>query len=127
MKRVIVLIISILSTISLIAQDQTIKKLQAEAGKAVVKPEDDTLKRTWKKGGIYTLSIGQGSLSNWAAGGDNFSFTGTTILNLFAFYQEDRHSWDNTFDISLGYVNTTSTGGRKNDDRLDYLSKYGFH
>jgi hypothetical protein len=27
--------------------------------------------------------------------------------------------------MNLGYVNTTSIGGRKNDDRFDVLSKYG--
>ena len=126
MKRVLFLIAAILSQSMLIAQDPTIKKLQGEASKPIAKPEDDTVKKTWRRGGIYTLSIGQGSLSNWAAGGDDFSFTGTTILNLFAFYQKDRHSWDNTFDLGVGYVNTTSLGGRKNDDRLDFLSKYGF-
>lgn len=28
--------------------------------------------------------------------------------------------------MNLGYVQTTSLGGRKNDDRFDYLSKYGY-
>jgi hypothetical protein len=47
-------------------------------------------------------------------------------LSLFAFYKKDKHSWDNTFDFNLGYVKTTSLGSRKNDDRFDLLSKYGY-
>ena len=35
-------------------------------------------------------------------------------------------SWDNTLDINFGYVNTTSLGSRKNDARIDLLSKAGY-
>jgi len=45
---------------------------------------------------------------------------------LYAFYKKEKHSWDNTFDLNLGYVKTTSLGARKNDDRFDLLSKYGY-
>ena len=68
----------------------------------------------------------QGSLSNWAAGGDNFSLSVNSLLSLYAFYKKDKHSWDNTFDFNIGYVKTTSLGSRKNDDRFDLLSKYGY-
>ena len=87
---------------------------------------DSTSTKTWKKGGIYGLNISQGSLSNWAAGGDDFSLSVNSLLSLYAFYKKDKHSWDNTFDFNLGYVNTTSLGSRKNDDRFDLLSKYGY-
>ena len=48
------------------------------------------------------------------------------MLSLFAFYKKDKHSWDNTLDFNLGYVRTSSLGSRKNDDRIDILSKYGY-
>lgn len=108
------------------AQDQKVKDLQAEAGKSVKKDPADTTQKTWKKGGIYGINVSQGSLSNWAAGGDEFSLSINSILSLFAFYKKDKHSWDNTFDFNLGYVKTTSLGSRKNDDRFDLLSKYGY-
>ena len=126
MKRTMIILAAHLLVMMAAAQDPTVKKLQAEANKSIAKPEDDTVKRTWRRGGLYTLAVGQGSLSNWASGGDNFSITITTILNLFSFYQKAEHSWDNVLDVNLGYLKTTSLGGRKNDDRLDYLSKYGF-
>jgi hypothetical protein len=107
-------------------QDPAVKDLQAAAGKTIKKDPNDTTVKTWKKGGLYSLNISQGSLSNWAAGGDKFSFSVNSLLSLYAFYKKDRHSWDNTFDFNLGYVNTTSLGSRKNDDRFDFLSKYGY-
>jgi Protein of unknown function (DUF3078) len=108
------------------AQDETIKKLQKEAIRDIKKEIKDTTEWTWKKGGTYNLSLSQGSLSNWAAGGDDFSLSVNTLLSLYAFHQKDKHSWDNTLDLSFGYVRTSSLGSRKNDDRIDLLSKYGY-
>jgi len=112
--------------LSAAAQDQAVKALQAESGKSIKKDAADTSKKNWKKGGLYSLNVAQASLSNWAAGGDDFSLAINSQLSLYAFYQKNKHSWDNTFDFNLGYVNTTSLGSRKNDDRFDLLSKYGY-
>ncbi|HJW16952.1 MAG TPA: DUF3078 domain-containing protein [Flavisolibacter sp.] len=106
------------------AQDQTVKDLSKDATKTIKKPED-TLQQVWRRGGLYSFNISQGSLTNWAAGGDKFSLAVSSILNLYSFYKKDKHSWDNTLDFNLGYVNTTSLGSRKNDDRIDLLSIYG--
>lgn len=106
------------------AQDATLKTLRTETERSI-KKDPDTTKKTWRRGGIYGINVSQGSLSNWAAGGDDFSLSVNSMLSLYAFYKKDKHSWDNTFDFNIGYVNTTSLGGRKNDDRFDLLSKYG--
>ncbi|BAV09862.1 hypothetical protein FLA_5915 [Filimonas lacunae] len=108
------------------AQDKTIQNLQTEGSRAIKKDAADTTKKTWKKGGLFSLNLSQAALSNWSAGGDNFSMAITAYTNMFAFYKKGKHSWDNTLDINFGYVNTTSLGARKNDDRVDYLSKYGY-
>ncbi|MBM3413979.1 MAG: DUF3078 domain-containing protein [Bacteroidetes bacterium] len=108
------------------AQDATIRKLQVESLRPVKKYVPDSLIKKWKSGGNYTLTVGQGSLSNWAAGGDQFSFTLNTILQLYSYYRKGRNSWDNSLDIFFGYINTTSLGSRKNDDRFDLISKYGY-
>ena len=108
------------------SQDPTLKQLQADASKTIKKDPADTLNLTWKKGGLYSLNLSQGSLSNWAAGGDDFTLSVNSLLSLYAFYKKGKHSWDNSFDFNLGYVNTTSLGSRKNDDRFDLLSKYGY-
>jgi hypothetical protein len=70
--------------------------------------------------------LSQASLSNWAAGGDNFTLAVGGYFNYFFYHKKDRISWDNNLDVNLGFVQSTSIGGRKNDDRIDFLSKYGY-
>ncbi len=124
MKKILLYLLLAVPLFAL-AQDETIKNLRADAAKDVKKDATDTTEKTWKRGGLYNVNLSQGSLNNWAAGGEDFSLSINSLLNLFAFYKKDKHSWDNTFDFNFGYVNTSSLGSRKNDDRIDLLSKYG--
>ncbi len=124
--RKIILLPLLLFSYCLFSQDATVKKLKESSERSIKKDPADTATKTWKKGGIYGINIAQGSLNNWAAGGDDFSLSINSILSMYAFYKKDRHSWDNTLDFNLGYVRTTSLGSRKNDDRIDLLSKYGY-
>jgi len=120
------LLLFVLFSMSCLAQDEKVKGLKADSERTIKKDPADTAQKKWKKGGLYGLNVSQGSLNNWAAGGDEFSLSLNSVLSLFAFYKEGKHSWDNTLDFNLGYVNTTSLGSRKNDDRIDILSKYGY-
>ena len=108
------------------SQDAIVRKLQAESLRSVKKDVNDTTWKTWKLGGLHSIGVGQSSLSNWSAGGDDFTLTVSTSLSLFCFYKNNKHSWDNTADINFGYIKTTSLGSRKNDDRIDLLTKYGY-
>ena len=107
------------------AQDIVVNKLRSETSRTI-KKDADTTHWNWKRGGLMSFNLAQGSLSNWAAGGDNFSMTVNGYFNYFFFYKKDRQSWDNNMDVNLGYVQSTSLGSRKNDDRFDFLSKYGY-
>ncbi len=107
------------------AQDIVVNKLRSETSRTI-KKEADTTHWNWKRGGLMSFNLAQGSLSNWAAGGDNFSMTVNGYFNYFFYYKKDRHSWDNNMDVNMGYVQSTSLGSRKNDDRFDFLSKYGY-
>ncbi|TDO23483.1 DUF3078 domain-containing protein [Sediminibacterium goheungense] len=107
------------------SQDIVVNKLRSETSRTI-KKEADTSRWTWKRGGLLSANLSQGSLSNWAAGGDNFSLAVSSYFNFFYFFKKGKHNWDNNFDMNLGYVQTTSLGGRKNDDRFDFLSKYGY-
>jgi hypothetical protein len=126
MRTILLISIIAFSFLNTQAQDPTVAKLKEEATKSVQKKPVDTASQAWKKGGLFNLNFGQASLSNWAAGGDEFSLSVNTLLNLFAFFKKNKFSWDNSLDITYGYINTSSTGGRKNDDRFDLLSKYGY-
>ncbi|MCC6286332.1 MAG: DUF3078 domain-containing protein [Chitinophagaceae bacterium] len=108
------------------AQDATVKDMKDASGKAIEKDPNDTIPQVWKKGGLISLNVNQGALSNWAAGGDKSSLSIASLINLYAFYKKDKNIWDNTLDLAYGMVNTTSLGTRKSDDRIDFLSKYGY-
>jgi len=125
--KTLLLFICIALTAQVFAQDQTVKGLQDEStSKAIAKDANDTLKRTWKVGSLLGFNLSQASLSNWAAGGDNFALSFNAFINAHAYYKKGRNSWDNILDVNLGYLKTTSIGARKTDDRIDLLSKYGY-
>src|SRR5260221_2413016 len=126
MKKSLFIIAAILSIISATAQDETVKKIRSESERKISKDPNDTIPKVWRTGGMYSLNLSQGSLSNWAAGGEDFSLSLSSLMNLYAFYKKEKYSWDNTFDFNIGYIKTTSLGSRKNDDRFDLLSKYGY-
>ena len=46
----------------------------------------DTVKSAWVKGGMVNLNGTQGSLKNWASGGDKFSMAINSYFNYFFFY-----------------------------------------
>ena len=125
MKLFLIASLLCLSIISL-AQDKSVQNLKSESQKTIKKDPTDTTLKTWKTGGFIGLNAAQGSLSNWAAGGDKFSLAINSNVGLYAFYKKNRHNWDNTLDLNLGYIKATSLGSRKNDDRIDLVSKYGY-
>lgn len=125
MRRSPLLVLFLFCFNSLFSQDLTLLKLRSETSRSI-KKETDTSTWNWKQGGMYNFNLSQSSLSNWAAGGDNFNMAINSYFNYFTFFKKDRHGWDNNLDVNLGFVQSTSLGGRKNDDRVDYLSKYGY-
>ena len=110
--------------ISVKAQDNTVKSLKDDSNKKL--EEDTAHKQGWKTGGLFTLNVAQGSLSNWQGGGDKSSFSAVGFLNLFGILKQGKNLWQNNLDLGYGYINTTSLGSRKSDDRIDLLSKYGY-
>jgi hypothetical protein len=109
----------------ILAQDISVTKLRTETSRNIRK-ELDTTHWNWKQGGLYNFNLSQSSLSNWAAGGDNFNMSLNTYFNYYFFFKKANQNLDNNIDVNLGFIQSTSLGGRKNDDRLDFLSKYGY-
>jgi len=109
----------------ILAQDISVTKLRTETSRTIRK-ELDTTHWNWKQGGLYNFNLSQSSLSNWAAGGDNFNMSLNTYFNYYFFFKKANQNLDNNIDVNLGFIQSTSLGGRKNDDRLDFLSKYGY-
>jgi hypothetical protein len=128
MKKHLILIPLILIGLATMSQDATVQNLKATASTSV---KADTRrkanKKGWIKGGLFNINLSQVSNSNWiAAGGDKFSFSVATSLNLFANRKWKRNSWDNSLDLNYALVKTTTLGARKVNDRLDFISKYGY-
>jgi hypothetical protein len=125
MKKLFVLFFAISFYTIVAGQDVVVSKLRSETSRNIAKAAD-TAKFKWKKGGLLSANLSQGTLSNWAAGGDNYSMALGIYTNAFIYYLDGRNSWDNNIDFNFGYIQTTSLGTRKTDDRFDYLSKYGY-
>ena len=124
MKK-IVFTLSLLSTMFM-ADAQVSKDVVNASKQMIAKEADDTTSKPWLVGGILNLNAAQTSLSNWAAGGDDYALSINAFVNLHAYYKKDKHSWDNSLDLNFGYINTTSLGSRKNDDRINLMSRYGY-
>jgi hypothetical protein len=116
------LVLSLFSTGAIMAQDATIQELKSTAEKKI--EEDTTHKVGWKKGIKINLGLAQGNTSNWAAGAEKSSFTINSYVNLFANLKRGDNEWTNNLDLYYALINTTSQGTRKNDDRIDYFTKY---
>lgn len=125
MNRTLLVCILLLLSLFVASQDAVVRKLQTESSRQLKFDIPDTAVKKWKAGCSFGLNVGQGSQSNWTGGGDDFSFSINSSLSLFLFHRDNKHSWDNRYSANFGYINTTSLGSRKNDDRFDFLSKYG--
>ena len=96
----------------------------AQPGDTMSENKDGKMKGSWTRGGLLSLMVAQGSSANWASGAERFSLSLNGYANLFANKKWGRNAWDNSLDLSYGILNTSSFGLRKNDDRLDFITKY---
>lgn len=86
-------------------------------------PADTTKK--WTYGGFATVNLNQSAFVNWAAGGEN-SFAVSFLGNLNWKYEHEKHLWTNNLDLAYGIQKIGKEGFRKNEDKIDFLSKYGY-
>lgn len=79
----------------------------------------------WRTGGVVQALFNQVSLTNWAAGGQN-SVSLSGISNLFAYYKKGKVVWDSNLDLGYGLIKQDDQQVQKNDDRLEFNSKFGY-
>jgi len=123
MKKTIVILLLGFTAVTN-AQDPTVKDMQGTAQRPYA--DDTTHKVGWRKGALINFGLAQGSTSNWAAGGEEFSLALNSYVNLFAVLKRNKIKWVNNLDLFYALVNTTSQGIRKNDDRIDFYTKYTY-
>ncbi len=80
----------------------------------------------WKRSLFSSLNFSQTSFTNWSAGGDN-NVALLAITNGFYNYKaaDGHQTWDNSLDLAYGIVKNGIQPFRKNDDRIELISKYG--
>src|SRR5215210_3216031 len=109
MRKLAFLLILIFSGSICIAQNNIpVKVVPTEIFRSVKKDPNDTATWSWKRGGIVNLNLAQGSLSNWAAGGDKFSIAIAAYANYYVLNKGRKHNWDNSVDFNSGFLKTTS-------------------
>ena len=77
-----------------------------------------------RSGGVFTLNFSQISLTNWIPGGKS-SASGVFMLNSFSNYKKDDLSWDNSADLSYGFLKEKENDLIKSNDKIDLSSKLG--
>ncbi|MGB5008601.1 MAG: DUF3078 domain-containing protein [Ferruginibacter sp.] len=122
-KYPLTLLLSVIAIYQSPAQDQTVKEFQKVALKELKPLEKDG----WHKAGTFIINVNQGALRNWAGGGEQNTLGFTTLLNYNVNHKKGKITWNNYFDIAIGFQNASSFGQfRKVDDRIDITSKYGY-
>jgi hypothetical protein len=80
MKRILPAVV-LFCSVAAFSQDKEVKNLRSESERNISKDANDTIPKAWKKGGVFSLNVAQGSLSNWAAGGEDFSIAVNSLLS----------------------------------------------
>jgi hypothetical protein len=119
MKIKIIAVILLLACFSHLTNGQV-----TEAEKALRTHTADTT-MGWKKGGVFTATVAQTSLTNWVSGGQN-SLSINGLFSGFANYKKGKSVWDNSLDLGYGLMKQGKDANFiKTDDKIDILSKYG--
>ncbi|MCO5249466.1 MAG: DUF3078 domain-containing protein [Chitinophagales bacterium] len=120
--RKILSILFVLLAVSIQAQEldtQVASKTDDDVKKIKENPEG------WKVGGTGSLTFNQVGLKNWAAGGDpSISLLG--LVNGYADLKSGKHLWQNRLGLEYGIQKIKGEPVRKNSDRLELFSKYGY-
>ena len=81
-------------------------------------------KKIWVTEGYFSFNVGQGGSRNWAAGSERFTLQGAAYLNYQANRKWRKNIWENSIDLSYALTNSNTTGFRKTDDKIDYVSMF---
>ncbi|MCS6905606.1 MAG: DUF3078 domain-containing protein [Bacteroidia bacterium] len=79
----------------------------------------------WKLSYVANVNFTQSSFTHWAAGGEN-SFALSALTNFMANYQHKKWKWENTFDLGYGVSKLGDQPFRKNEDKIDIISRIGY-
>ena len=87
-------------------------------------PPANKTKHLWTTEGYFSFNVGQGGSRNWAAGSEKFTLQTAAYFNFQATRKWRKNIWENTLDLSYALTNSSSTGFRKTDDKIDFVSMF---
>ncbi|MBO4372863.1 MAG: DUF3078 domain-containing protein [Bacteroidales bacterium] len=127
MKHLVLTLAAVAFTLPLLAQtDEVAKDVASLANESTATADVDSGK-VWKFSGMLSLTASQTSLVNWAPGGDQ-QIGLNALANFNANYHKNKHSWQNAITAQYGTLRLIDEYDefRKNDDKLQFSSKYGY-
>ena len=130
MKKIYLTIIAALAGIGAFAQVSDAQKAAAEAAQLIsAAPEvvSKVVKPNYWTSSVKTqINIGQTSLTNWAAGGDN-TFSLAAFIDGNANWKKGDMFWNNRLQLDYGFLYASSKPLlQKNTDRIYLESKWGY-
>ena len=128
MKKVIITLAAALVAFGAYAQDA--QQAAAEAAKAIDAAQNAEVKvekpKYWTNSLKTNVSLGQTSLTNWAAGGDN-TVSLAAFIDANANYKKNEMFWNNRLQLDYGFLYASSKPIiQKNTDRIYLESKWGY-
>lgn len=106
----------------------SVTQANAQEAKAKTTIDEKKIKENtdgWNLGGTGSLTFNQIGLKNWAAGGDP-SIAAQAMVNAYADYKFGKHLWQSRLGIEYGQQKIKGQSFRKNSDRLEFFTKYGY-
>ncbi|MEA3447234.1 MAG: DUF3078 domain-containing protein [Bacteroidota bacterium] len=88
--------------------------------------KDSTIIDYWNLSGAGSMNINQGYLSNWVEGGES-SINASWLMKLKADYERGKATWNNDATWKYGVLKAGDNAFRKNEDKFDFSSKYGYN
>jgi len=130
MKKILSTILSVLVCLSAYAQMSDAQKAAAEAAKAITAAPKATEKvekpKYWTTSLKTQVNVGQTSLTNWAAGGDN-TVSLTAFIDGNANWKKGEMFWNNRLQLDYGFLYASSKPiVQKSTDRIYLESKWGY-
>ena len=130
MKKVFLTIIAALTGFGAFAQLSDAQKAAVEAAKAVSAAPAATPKvekpKYWATSLKTQINVGQTSLTNWAAGGDN-TVSLAAFIDGNANWKKNDMFWNNRLQLDYGFLYASSKPLlQKNTDRIYLESKWGY-
>ena len=130
MKKTLSTILSVVVCLSAYAQMSDAQKAAADAAKTITAAPEAAPKvekpKYWSTSLKTQINVGQTSLTNWAAGGDN-TVSLAAFIDANANWKKNDMFWNNRLQLDYGFLYASSKPLlQKSTDRIYLESKWGY-